>query len=697
MNNKSLLKNNLCLLFFSIFCLSIYAQDLSNPDIANRQTAIRCIQVSKNYLVANNYSLALSQAELGLAYDDKISDLWYIKAVSSKMLDYSKKQILDYSEKFYEIDDWVIFSKDLGLVLYGEILSDCGEYEKAYQVLEDNKEYYSREIELIKAKAAYRLQDFTDARNIISSASKIFPEDYRFPYTFYKNEFYASYFNSKEIDAGAIAIANNFKSMNFTWAEKYKDVLFYASYFETDTDESNRMLLNYLSQGSIIPEAIIYALDKKCINENTAFEQFKNYSNTGLDYELFLKTLQSFTDEQIQISCISFLSKFNGVVTFDRNKDFIYDMKVFYDSGRPSIIEADFNQDDVLDWQIQCDFGTPVMANIFDKNIQVVYGVYPFIDTVELIDKTNYSLIADKYEWSPVNFVSTELINNFFFYYPIPMEKVADIDCTTLFSNSYRITTTKNNEQDEVLQIRFVLNNGLPVQAVYTKNSTPYANAVFEGGYLLYRTVDKNFDGSYELTEYYNFDYINYSKYQSEQEHKILYDELFGPIDTLEGLYLSKICIDENEDGKVECIEEYIDNGKKISWLNENNIESIIYEKKVDENNEIKENIVFLNPIDQKYHTIEYSQGKPTSVKSGDEIQKITFNDLYDLFWIGNNPGDDYTERLVQEVTNDFEQGKITLFQFEEFPSVRTLIIKIGDYYFAEVFSDINNMNQEKE
>ena len=55
----------------------------SSAGAANKNTALRCLKLAENCLVADDWQNALNQAELGLSYDDSISDLYYIKAAAS--------------------------------------------------------------------------------------------------------------------------------------------------------------------------------------------------------------------------------------------------------------------------------------------------------------------------------------------------------------------------------------------------------------------------------------------------------------------------------------------------------------------------------------------------------------------------------------------------------------------------------------
>ena len=53
---------------------------------ANRRTAVRCLKLAESYLSSNDCNNALNQAELGLAYDSSVADLWYIKAAARSAL-----------------------------------------------------------------------------------------------------------------------------------------------------------------------------------------------------------------------------------------------------------------------------------------------------------------------------------------------------------------------------------------------------------------------------------------------------------------------------------------------------------------------------------------------------------------------------------------------------------------------------------
>ena len=668
----------------SILSVSVFSENLSSAEIANRQTAIRCAEVAKSFFMQEEYELAFSQAELGLAYDEKISDLWYVKAMCAKNQSKPKAQVLEFAQKSFAYSDWTYFAEDLGIVLYAEVLIQTGDFEKAYEVLENRKDIYSRDAEYLRALSSYLLGDVVKARNIISSAVNVFPEDVRFPKLFYKNEYFSSVFIGEEIDSGALTVASKLNPKISLWVKNFNDILFYASFFEPNEEVSKRMLLQFYSEYQLIPEAIPLAIEKIILPQEQCRIAFENFSFDGIEVNLFKKIISSFTDEKQKILCVSFLSKFSGIVTYDSNNDFISDMKVFYDAGRPKIIQQDLNQDDVIDSEIYCDFGTPSVIQLYSQNLELTYGTYPFVDSVKLFDNTNYFLVKDSYKWSNIEFVPEKIIDNFIFYLPNPIVDAEKVDVASLFTNSYRISSEIKKEND-VYQKRFVLSNGMPVQSTYAKNGIPYANAIFEGGHILYRNVDKNYDGLYELTEYYSFDTFNHGNFIDEEECALLYEELFGTIDALEGLYISKISIDDNNDEIPECSEEFFYNGKITTWFDANGDVSVCYEKKF-ESDSIIELSSFTNPITKQNVTVVFIDGTPKNLIDSQNNFSVLQNETTPIYWINNIPEDKLSVLVFELLSEISEQGKVTLLNFPEFPNLRIMAIRIGENYFAESF-----------
>jgi hypothetical protein len=233
------------------------------------------------------------------------------------------------------------------------------------------------------------------------------------------------------------------------------------------------------------------------------------------------------------------------------------------------------------------------------------------------------------------------------------------------------------------------LNNGeitfIPGKESYRLNGIPYANAIFEGGHILYRSVDKNSDGLYELTEHYNFDTFNHLNFINEEDRILLYEELFGTIDALEGLYLSKISIDDNNDEIPECSEEFFYNGKKTTWFDENGEVTVCYEKKF-EDDSIIELSSFTNPITKNIVTVEFIDGTPKNLVDSQNNFSVLQNDITPIYWINQIPEDKLSVLVFECLSENSEQGKVNLLSFPEFPKLRVMAIRIGENYFAQSF-----------
>ena len=156
--------------------------------------------------------------------------------------------------------------------------------------------------------------------------------------------------------------------VNGIW-KNFNEILFYAHFFEQNEEVAKRMLLQFYSEYQLIPDAIPLAIEKNILPQEQCRIAFENFSFDGIEVNLFKKIISSFTDEKQKILCVSFLSKFSGIVTYDVNNDFIIDMKVTYDSGRPSFIQQDFDQDEIIDYEITCDFGTPSIFYNYKDNL----------------------------------------------------------------------------------------------------------------------------------------------------------------------------------------------------------------------------------------------------------------------------------------------------------------------------------------
>ena len=133
----------------------------------------------------------MKQAELGLSYDDSISDLIYVKTAALMNMNSKKADVLGQINKAFELDNWVNNKKNGARILYADLLSDTGKYEDSMNLLDSQPFIFSADAEFIRIKNMYRMgtsQSIENARLKLNSAIRIYPSDSRFANLFFMFE-----------------------------------------------------------------------------------------------------------------------------------------------------------------------------------------------------------------------------------------------------------------------------------------------------------------------------------------------------------------------------------------------------------------------------------------------------------------------------------------------------------------------------
>ena len=126
------MKKNVLLIIGLFLCATLSAQ--SSLTKANRKTAERCLSLAETCLASNDLLNAKKQAELGLSYDETISDFYYILAAAQSIEGESKLNIIETISKAFEIDNWISYSKNSARILLADLYCDTGYYEKANMI-----------------------------------------------------------------------------------------------------------------------------------------------------------------------------------------------------------------------------------------------------------------------------------------------------------------------------------------------------------------------------------------------------------------------------------------------------------------------------------------------------------------------------------------------------------------------------------
>ncbi|HOE09758.1 MAG TPA: hypothetical protein PLV89_12925, partial [Treponemataceae bacterium] len=238
--------------------------------------------------------------------------------------------------------------------------------------------------------------------------------------------------------------------------------------------------------------------------------------------------------------------------------------------------------------------------------------------------------------------------------------------------------------------IRFAMRDSLPKTAVYTRDDKPYAYGFFEEGLLVFRNVDNDRNGSYEISEMYAFDPDVSILYLNETQSAAMYKDLFGSLSANKGLFVTKIVADTNENSLLDFMEEYLHDGSiKTSWdSDEDGIWDIMYEKKNTINTGLEETVSFIHPIDNSPVVIRFENREPVFITSGKEETPITKHPDLPFYWLGSVPDSSYAVRALNALQKEHVQGLRILVPPEEGEKGLVLAIKVNNLYFGEFINE---------
>lgn len=692
--------------FFFFVCNTIYAAN-SAILAANRKTAVRCLKLAESYLSTGDWGNALSQAELGLAYDETVADLWYIKAASQSKMGSSKALVISLVTKALTEGEWVDYNRDGARILYADLLSDTGDYTGAITVLDMAPFIYSADAEYIRIKSYYCIgskESVTKARDKINSARKIYPADKRFPHLFFKFEYNFNRGKNQQkysdlMDESSLLlvqkIADSFIAKMPEYDNPDAELEIYATIFASG-EKQRRMLQAFTAHGMSHPLYAKTALESKLINQQEAWDYFCTYADKIVSLEDLEDILPCITDEITIESVKEHLNCYEGTITIDTNYDCEPNLKIKYMRGRPSYFDYDIDSDDLTEWAVNCDFGVPETLELTQGNINITYGTYPFITQVKYNSETNgdteFYLSDESFEWTPFDIFKNEIVYNLFkldFFVPMAKEKIPQFNEDNLIQAcSYYKLPSREKENASIL-VNMV--NGKPQTAEYSYFNTIYAHAVFEDALPVLRAVDNDEDGVFETTEFYGYDPENTLNLSSESQEQVM-TNLFGLPMQGSGIYLKMIQIDQNGDTIPDFSEEYLSSdGKITSWDYDGdgnwNVRYTRYPH-INKDEQIVEEAQFYSSFDNKLVTISIKNGKPVFVVSGDEKFNVTQGAQNDFFWVGDEGTGEDELFVLTNFDSRTEQGVCVILQNEE---KRILSVKIGNILYNQILTSTEN------
>ena len=679
--------------FIFLFCFgllfSISAQNSAAS--ANKNTALRCLKLAENCLVGSDWQNALNQAELGLSYDDSISDLYYIKAAAQLNLGGTKAEALRVIASAFERSSWAGYTKNGARIFLADLLSDTGLYEESLSVLNSEPFIYSADAEFIRIKNYYRTgtsESVKDARLRLNSDRRVYPSDSRFPEIFFMFE---SLFLGEaerngiqyEIPEIVSTIAASYISKLPDYSNRNLEMELLAANFAREEDKLRLIKAIDAKNQSLSDLLATSALRAGIYSDAEAFDMFFEASANEFSLDSLETFIALLSDQEVIERAAQALADFTGTLYIDENMDLQYEFTVQYENGRPSYIKYDSNNDGETELYSSCDFGAPVFVYFNSSRQQFFYNDFPKVSKVSYSDQNVvFNFLHDDYIFSPFDFI----IDNVFartgvnFYIPGISKEIAlplPQEILTRASSFERPVSERDNAH-----IVYTLSDGHIVFAEFFENNARYAYCDFSKEDSLVRTVDYDNDGSFETTELYAQITEGQEGLKTEENDRII-SSVFNFIDNRNDIYLRKIQIDHNSNTFAEFSEEYLEYGGKITiWDNDDNglpdCQYIRYPQKQGES--LIEETLYFDTNGLQILSLTTADGIPVKMNANGSEVMVYAGDASNIYWIDQKGSADEESAVIEHISKEIIQGSISIFDYEE---TRLSVIKVGENYYC--------------
>lgn len=713
-------------LFFSFTFL--YAQSAQK---ANRKTAERYLKLAETALTNGSYDEAGSNAAMGLAYDDSISDLYYISAIYSKSQGSNLSIVSEICRTAFDKDTWIHDNLKSARIFYADILSELGFYEKSMELLDSKPVIYSADSEVIRVKNFYRMgteESFTKARQKISSARRVYKNDLRFPSLFFNFETHSLLL--KRI----FAKAEEGDSYSLNPVLPSDDVMNLADVLEADLrkngasdavyalypawfmegEKRQRKILEYDASGSKDILWAALALEDNIIDQNTAFDYFFEFADQKVDYVTLAYFIDLIDEPEVLSKLEEHLTAFSGVLYTDINNDLQYEMEVTYSRGRPQEILFDEDNDGEYNLTASCDFGEVLSLSNKNLGLEVLYSQFPYVESARIdtsllsqietslnsVDKILYFRFAQKDAvYEPVIFETIQGLEYFEnqFFIPVLSDTYSFIDSAAFVKNATFIDG--ENRERKYGSVTYTLENGKIERCSFMENNAVYAECIFEQGIPSQRQLDYDGDGYFETVETYLPLYSIEEKTAFDCAEVI--SKTFPVFDFSDLVYLSSVAVDSNKDTITDFYEEYGKYGAKTSsWDNDADgiaeTTFIRYEKIIDE--PLCEKSIFIYGFEQDVFAVTEMDSMPVAVSENGEEYEIRKGDGDHFFWICRDFDEEkanfLTEDILTRKMEKVEQGLLRLFDTE---NGSFFVIRSGENLFARCIPEISFDDEEVE
>ncbi len=659
-----------------VFSYKLSAQDVSNSAaVANRRTAVRYLQLAKQFAAEKLWNEADSNAKMGLAYDDKIADLWYLRAVSQMNLGEKRSQVLPLVVTALTDAEWVDYNRDGARILYADILCSSRLFTQSLSVLDVAPFIYSADAEYIRAKAYYSLGDsesLSKARSRLDAARRVYPADSRFAELFYAHE-YQIFRRYGVLSEDARRLADAFALSVPLYKNANDNLEVYAAIFASEDSKKIRMLKAFDSKQRKSPLYAIEALKAGLLDEDSSLDYFYQFSDVEVSLDMLENYASHLKSDDAKKEFAEYLNSYNGKITIDVDGDLIPNLTVAYKRGRPENIRYDSNQDDELEWEANCDFGVPLNLSLTENALEIEYSSWPYIAAASYKMENRHTdlkfvLLAETLAWSPFTIEADgslkETLGAEFFIPMLKNDSESSVSGQDLLRASLSYTIPSRERDGAVIQVSLL--NGVAQMASYSVGDKIYAMAQFEKGIPVSRKLDVDGDGLFETSEYYGFSRNPNENFISTNDEMQIMTNLFGSPAYGTGFYVKKITVDRNGDTVADFTEEYVPGtvgdkkpGKVSSWDTNGDgkwdVQYVKHPSMLD--GKLREEAKFHKPLTDSVVTVYSENGIPVFVQTGSEMLSVTKGEKGNFYWISDCGTKKEEENITNEINQVAEQG----------------------------------------
>lgn len=678
-----------CFILMNVSLAFVAAQN-KNAAAANRKTAERCLSLSESYMLNNDWQNALNQAELGLSYDESISDLFYVKAAAQSNLDYKKAQVIETIKESFAKDNWINYTKNSARILYADLLCATGLYDQSLAILDMEPLLYSADSEFIRIKNYYRMgtsASIAQARARLNSSRKIYPKDVRFPNLFFLFEM--AFMNYAERSGSPYEIPELVQTIADSYIAKLPD--YSSADIESEIiallfcqGEQQKRLLKAVGEKNQNHPLFAYAgLKAGIISEEKAYNLFWESSNNVYDLSLLESFGMLLKDQALIENFGDHLKSLDGTVYIDDDLDLLNELTVTYERGRAKTILYDKNSDGIDELYAVCDFGAPVSLSLEGGKLDLLYESFPSVARItDNSDGNIYHFLSFDFNYNPFEMTVDTLFSRFKvdFYIPLIDSEIEAPDKYLLAKNASSLEIATPERPGA--RVSYTVFEGRPVFAVFMSGGIRYAYATIEPGCPFVRYADFDGDGNYETAETYDID--NENKYTAPADIQII-KNVFGENTFSEKLYLKKIEIDRNGDTLIEFSEQYLgNNGKISSWDTDGDgildYEFIRYPDSPD--GKLVEETILYSKLGEEFISLQNENGIPLTLKYQGQLIDVLAGEKESFFWVGEKGTLAQEEKIFDFVKDGITEGAVQLVKFDD--QLRLSVIKIGSAYFCK-------------